>query len=129
MLFRSQFLKGGSTPTILTKDLTNPTNAKTQGGGSFATHTATLVLNVRFSGYASNMQAGFGSLHYVNTGVSDSLNGKTIQEILDLANIGISGQGFPSGYDATKMANLVANLNLSFDNGVKSTWAQTHLSL
>ena len=122
------FLNGAGTPAVLKSDVTDPTSAK-NNGGTYATHLATLTLNVKFSGFAgTNMKSGFGSLHYVQPG--DSLNGKTMQEILNAANTGISGNNrLPAGYDVQKMANLVANLNLSFDNGVKSTWAQTHLSL
>ena len=122
------FLNGAGTPAVLKSDATDPTSAK-NNGGTYATHLATLTLNVKFSGFAgTNMKSGFGSLHYVQPG--DSLNGKTMQEILNAANTGISGNNrLPAGYDVQKMANLVANLNLSFDNGVKSTWAQTHLSL
>ncbi len=119
------FLKCTGTSGPISLDKLNPTNVK-NGGGALAVQTATLTINVALSNSTiKGIPAGLGDLYYVNDG--DSLNGKTISEILAIANEVLGGQPLPQGYTYDSLKNLVANLNCAFDEGAPSSWARTYL--
>jgi hypothetical protein len=90
--------------------------------------TLALTLNIGFN-TAGVLGAGpnsFGWLIYTNGG--DSLNGLTINQILDAANRALAGLGLPAGYDFSTLASLINNLNISFEACSISSWAAAHLS-
>jgi hypothetical protein len=100
----------------LTENLSNPEDTS---AGSLGGETLALKFNVDFSGKVPDMPTGFGDLIYYNTpkdGV-DSLNGKTISEILAVANIALGGGALPDGYSYEDLASLVQKLNGAFENG------------
>ncbi|MDD1653597.1 MAG: hypothetical protein LUQ64_03535, partial [Methanomicrobiales archaeon] len=115
------FLPQGGTPDVLTASDTDPT---TSDAGVFAGQVLALQLNVDFSD-ASITDPDLGDLIYVNPG--DSLNGKTIQEILDIANDVLGGGALPAGYTVSDLNDLIDHLNKAFDNGLTSGWAEQHL--
>jgi hypothetical protein len=112
----------GGPSTALTTDRVNP---GATASGSLSEQVAALTLNVHFSGTASSMPAGFGDLKLKNTGTS--LDGATISAILAIADNSLAGEGLPVGYSFGSLNDLIANLNLSWDNCVQSDWAKEHL--
>ena len=116
------FLPQGGTPGVLTGSATDPT---TSAAGVFAGQVLTLQLNVDFS-KAGITDPNLKDLKYVDPG--DSLDGKTIEEILAIANDVLGGGALPSGYTVSKLNDLVDKINNAFDEGIKVTgWAQQHL--
>jgi hypothetical protein len=123
----------GSTNSILFQDFLNPiaSTQATVGSGSLARFAAVLQLNITFSaqgllGPNPGPQPGIGPLVYMNPG--DSLNGFTVQQILDVANQVLAGTApLPAGYTLTTLAGLLENLSLSYENCIPSVWAGTHL--
>jgi hypothetical protein len=109
---------------IIGQDAVNPTD--TFGAGSLGRQTLALILNVAFNttGVLGSAPNNYGSLIYTNNG--DSLNGLTVSQILALANRAVAGLGFPAGYDASSLASLVNNLNISYEACSKSSWAVSH---
>jgi hypothetical protein len=121
------FLKSSGTSGIIKSDKLNPTNTKF-GGGSLAVQAATLSINVAFSDESiKGMPHGLGNLVYVKAG--DSLNGKTINEILSIANDALGGQPLPTGYTYNSLQNLLSNLNSALHNGNPTNWAKMYLSI
>jgi hypothetical protein len=51
-----------------------------------------------------------------------------VAQVLAAANVALGGGTLPDGYSLTDLNALVTDLNESFDNGVESDWAKTHLS-
>lgn len=117
------YLAGGGTSTALTKDLLNPT--KSDIGGTLGTQTATLTLNINFSGTVTTMPTGFGNLVYSDP--SSSLNGFTVSQILETANQALGTGSLPSGYTFGSLNSLITKLNESFDNGIATEWAKQYL--
>jgi hypothetical protein len=118
---------GGGTSTKITGKFTNPTNAKATGrGGNLATQTAALTVNIQLSGLTgTNMPAGFGDLKYCRS--MNSLNGKTVNEILAAANTALGSGQLPAGYSYTSMGNLIDSLNTAFENCKPSSFAKAYL--
>jgi hypothetical protein len=87
-----------------------------------------LQINADFSN-AAIVKTGFTSLIYTEAG--KALSGKTVGQILALANDVLGGNtaALPSGVQVSDLNDLVDNLNKSFDNCVRSDWATQHLSL
>lgn len=117
------YLAGGGPSTALTKDLLNPTKADI--GGTLGTQTATLTLNISFSGTVPTMPSGFGNLIYTDS--SSSLNGMSISQILEIANQALGTGNLPSGYTFGTLNTLITQLNESFDNGIATEWAKLYL--
>lgn len=131
----------GGTPGVLDGNQTdpcgdapNPADATEPGAchldpaGNFASQMVALKINVDFS--AADLfpdgWPGFGDLTVTGTGTS--LDGKTVSEILALANTALGGGGFPAGFDASSLAGFLANLNESYDGCQEPTdWAKQHL--
>ena len=124
------YLPAGGPANKLTADSSNPTSTS---AGQFGGQVLALKLNVALSG-AGATNSGFGDLYYCDA--VSSLNGKTVKEILDAAEIALGGGALPAGYTYATLATLTANLDLSFDGkdaqfpncGVESEWAAQHLS-
>ena len=120
-----QVLKSIGTSGAITADILNPRNL-THGGGKLAVQTATLTLNIAFGEQALKcMPSGLAALIYNKTG--DALNGKTVSEILAIANDVLGGQLLPAGYTYDSLACLLANINGAYDNCAPSCWARTYL--
>jgi len=117
-----KFFPGGGTSGAITTDELNPTKGS---GGTLSRQAAALTISISFSGLVPSMPAGFGGLYYHNPG--DSLDGKTVAQILSYANTALAGLGLPTGYTFGSLNALLTELNQAFDNGVPSVWAQTHL--
>jgi uncharacterized repeat protein (TIGR01451 family) len=98
-------------------------------GGGLASQTAALTLNVVLSGTTCSgypYPAGLGNLTYCNPG--DSLNGKTIAEILAIANVALGSGVLPSGYTFSSLNDLITNFNEAFDDcGPPTSWAEQHI--
>ncbi len=120
-----QFLKTNGTSGVITADVLNPCNL-TYGGGKLAVQTATLTLNIAFGELSLKcVPSGLAALIYNNTG--DALDGKTVSEILAIANDVLGGQPLPEGYTYDSLACLLANINGAYDNCGPSCWARMYL--
>jgi hypothetical protein len=87
------YLPSGGGSGELTVDLLNPTSS---ASGQFGGRVLTLKLNVALSdGLAT--PSGFGDLIYHNP--TDSLDGKSVRQILAAAEIALGGGALPAGYD------------------------------
>jgi hypothetical protein len=121
------FLKCTGTSGLIKSDKLNPVNTKC-GGGSLAVQVATLTINVAFGDLSiKGMPSGLGDLHYYKTG--DSLNNKTVSEILSISNDVLGGQPLPQGYTYTSLNSLILHLNEAFGNGQPTSWARTYLKV
>lgn len=119
-----KFLPTGGKPGVLTADATNPTG-KTSGG-SFAGQVLALQISVGMSN-AGVLPGGLANLKLMNMGNSD-LEGRTIGEILAVANIALGGGGIGLGFGSISDLNsLVTQLNEALDNCSASAWAKLHL--
>ena len=116
-----EFLAGGGPSGPIPMSQTNPTSS---GAGTLGTQTATLTLNVAFSG-TEHMPAGFGDLVLHSTGTS--LDGATVSAILAMANQALGGGSLPEGFTYSSLNDLITNLNESFDNCTETAWAKAHL--
>jgi len=117
-------LPAQGTPNSLRQDYVNP-SATTSG--VFGGQVLALELNVDFSGINIPSHTGgpLGNLKLCKTGTS--LDGKTVTEILGIANTALGGGSLPSGYTYSSLNNLVDNLNKAFDSCTPASWAQEHL--
>ncbi len=124
------YLPAGGTADPLNADLTNPTSSSS---GVFGGQVLALKLNIALSD-AGATPAGLGDLVYNNPNdASDSLNGKSVRQILAIAEIALGGGALPLGYDFATLSGLCANLDLSWDkvlDGIcqPSAWAILYLS-
>ena len=104
------FLPQGGTPGALAASATNPT---TSAAGVFAGQVMALQLNVDFSG-AGYLPKGLGGLHLV----SGPLAGRTVQQVLTLANGVLGGcLALPTGMTISNLNDIVDAINENFDNG------------
>ncbi len=121
------FLKCTGTSGIIKCDKLNPVNTK-YGGGSLAVQVATLTINIAYVDLSIKcIPNGLGDLHYCKAG--DSLNGKTVSEILVIGNGVLGGQPLPQGYTYTSLNSLIQHLNEAFGNGQPTSWARTYLKV
>jgi uncharacterized membrane protein len=121
------FLKCTGTNGIIKCDTLNPVNTKS-GGGSLAVQTATLTINIALGNMSiKGMPNGLADLHYCKTG--DSLNNKTVSEILAISNSVLGGQPLPQGYTYTSLNSLIQHLNEAFANGQPTSWARAYLKV
>jgi hypothetical protein len=111
----------GASSSAFTADYVNPTATS---NGILPEQTATLTLNIGFSGVASD-PPGFGDLKLKNTGTS--LDGATVNDILAFANNALAGNGLPSGFTFSSLNDLIDNINQSWDDCNQSDWAKQHL--
>jgi hypothetical protein len=105
-----KFLPQGGNPKALDKNYTDPTSTK---AGVFAGQVVALKLNVAFSDAG---KIGSGSIKLgeliVNAG---PLSGKTVYEVLNLANIALGGGTTP--YSISQLNQAVTAINENFDDG------------
>ncbi len=120
--FVSEFFIQSGLPAALTADLFDPTSSSSRGFGGEA---LALRLNLDFSAAgALGGSVTFGTLRLC--AMSDaSLNNKTVNEVMGIANTLLGGGS--NGYGIVAIADLVGDLNISFIDGVPSTFAQEHL--
>jgi len=111
----------GGASSAFTADYVNPTATS---NGILPEQTATLTLNIGFSGVASD-PPGFGDLKLKNTGTS--LDGATVNDILAFANNALAGNGLPSGFTFSSLNDLIDNINQSWDDCNQSDWGKQHL--
>jgi hypothetical protein len=103
-----KFLPQTGSPAKLTQNYINPT----WNVSSFAGQVLALKLNVDFSA-ASLTRQGLGSL----TVVSGELGGKTVTQVLTLANTVLGGGSLPSGLSLSELHEIVTKINENFDGG------------
>ena len=105
-----KFLPQGGTPKALDKNYVDPTSTK---AGVFAGQVVALKLNVAFSdaGKIGSGSVKLGEL-IVNAG---PLAGKTVYEVLTLANTALGGGTTP--YSISQLNEAVTAINENFDNG------------
>lgn len=125
------YLPAGGGANKLNADSVNPTSSSS---GQFGGQVLALKLNIALSDAAINA-TGFGDLYYCDP--TSSLDGKTVREILAVAEVALGGGDLPEGYTYSSLAGLCANLDLSFDGkgttedlaacGVASAWAVQYL--
>lgn len=119
------YLPAGGTAGVLNANLVN---ALTSSSGVFGGQVLAHQLNIDFNraGLIHGTLGDISHLFLKNTGTS--LDGKTYAEILAIVNTALGGGAMPSGYTASTLNGLTANLVLSFDNCIPSEWAMTHVS-
>jgi hypothetical protein len=115
-----RFLPQGGTPNKLLANATDPT---TSAAGVFAGQVLALKLNVEFSNKGVT-ETGLGSLKLKNgyCGVASCpLQGKTVNEILAIANSVLGGGALPAGVASISVLNdIVDKINNNFDNGANN---------
>lgn len=105
-----KFLPQGGTPKALDKNYTDPTSTK---AGVFAGQVVALKLNVAFNDAG---KIGSGSFKLGNLVVNAGpLAGKTVYEVLELANIALGGGTTP--YTISQLNEAVTAINENFDEG------------
>jgi hypothetical protein len=125
-----EYLPATGNPGPLTASLVNPTISPS---GQFGGDVTALALNIDFSNaglLGGTSSVPFGDLLLTNfTGSlsNQELNGLTVDQFLAIANICLSGGSCP--YGVLDVASITDSLNLSFEAGTPSAWAQTYLEL
>lgn len=105
------FLPQGDKPHVLNASAINPTKTN---AGEFAGQVLALQLNVDFSN-AGITRAGLAALHLK----SGKLMGKTVAEVLGLANHVLGGEGglLPAGISVKDLKDIVKKINENYENG------------
>jgi hypothetical protein len=106
------FLPNGSTAGKLTKSATNPTTSE---AGILAGQLLTATLNVNFSDKGV-LPAGLGDLIVV----SGPMAGKTVDQVLAIANTVLGGGAVPSGFSLSSIVDALDAINNNFDNGTSN---------
>jgi len=108
---------------------TNVANPTTTSAGIFAGEVAGLKLNVDFS--AAGLLQGTSGLHFGDlvltgmTGADSGLNGLTVSQFLSIDNAALGGAA--TGFTITDLDLELEQLNIAFDDGQPSSYAQDHL--
>jgi hypothetical protein len=116
------YLPAGSTPAALNQDYMNPTNTS---AGVFGGQVLALQLNVDFGDRSLTPSASGPVGNLVYTDSSSPLNGKTVRQILTLANTALGGGN--AGVAIADLNVLVTAINGAFDNCTTTTWALSHI--
>lgn len=125
------YLPAGGTPGPLVADLLDPIDTSS---GFLGSSVVALTLNVDFSDAGiddGNLNIPFGNL--ILTGLSGDLafaNGMNVRSVLGEADTALGGGPLPASdlsYD--DFTALIDDLNLSFNTGPVSSFAQSHLEL
>jgi hypothetical protein len=98
----------------------------TYPGGDLGANTMALELNYLYSAHSIGIFGpDFCSLTFYNT--SASLDGKTILDVLNIANQVVAGNtvAIPSGYNINSWNALLAQINIAFSSDL--SWASAHL--
>jgi uncharacterized repeat protein (TIGR01451 family) len=121
------FLPAGKSAKALTADATNPTSTS---AGVFGGQVLALQLNVDFSdaGVTGGSSGTFGDL--VLKDPASPLNGKTVRQILAIANTALGGGNVSSHGVSIATLNAIADsFNQAFDNCQASAWANSHITV
>jgi hypothetical protein len=119
------FLPASGAPAALNADLVDPTSS---ASGSYGGEVAALRLNIAFGD--DNLLGGtsglhLGDLHLCAFTDVTQLNGMTVRQFQDLANTLLGGG--TGIYAIADIFPTIANINMSFNGGPVTTFAQTHL--
>src|SRR5258708_29803413 len=106
------YLPGSGTPASLNACLTDPTSTS---AGVFGGQVLALQINNDFSAAGVIGTKSIGGLFVCNT-VFTAINGKTISQVLALANTALGNSGSPSGMTVSDLETIVDELNLAFDH-------------
>ena len=115
----TDYLPAGGTPAALTADLTDPV---VTSSGVFGGQLVAATLNVAFdaagigkAGPSGAFSPGtLGTLVYVAGSVEAPLEGLSVNDVLALANVAISGGGTPAGVTISDLSDALATLNENF---------------
>ena len=113
------FLPGGGTSVVLTKDYNNPTRENGHNadelGGNWAGQIVAAEINVAFAqaGYIGTNAIKLGDL--VFTG-GTAFDGTTVNDFLAIANTALGGGGL-GGYTISDIQNTAELINTNFDDG------------
>ena len=119
------FLPQAGAAGPLTQNQTNPGSSE---AGIFGGDVAALKLDVDFADagvLAGAVGTPFGDLHLCGLTDTPDLDGSTIRQLLAIANGWLGGNSGPDTLAAIDA--LVANVNVTFDGGTVSPFAQAHL--
>ncbi|HWV57427.1 MAG TPA: hypothetical protein VNZ57_08245 [Longimicrobiales bacterium] len=112
----TDFLPTGGSPAALKKDHNNP--KKNTEAGVFAGQVLALQLNVSFSA-AGVTGTGLGAMRVK----SGPLAGKTVSEVLSIANSVLGGGALPSGIqNVSQLNDVVDAINNAFSDGHNSDY-------
>jgi hypothetical protein len=100
------FLPAGSTPGVLTADLTNPTSTP---AGVLAGQLVAAKLNVAIAGTP-------GGLHLAASCVSTELAGLTVNQLIALADQAVAGNSLPAGVTLSDINDALDAVNENFDD-------------
>ena len=116
------YLPAGGTPGALTADASNPLSSS---AGVFGGQVLALQLNVNFgtAGVTASTGGALGNL--VLNDPTSPLNGKSVSQILALANTALGGGN--AGVTIADLNILATSLNEAFDNCIANDWAVAHL--
>jgi uncharacterized repeat protein (TIGR01451 family) len=117
------YLASVGTPGVFTADLVNPIAAS---AGGFGAQVLALQFNVDFgdAGAAAGIVGSLGNMIFSDN--TSALNGRSVRQILGMANIMLGG-GAISGLSIAEANTLLVNLNRAFDGCQASDWALGHL--
>jgi uncharacterized repeat protein (TIGR01451 family) len=119
------YLPSAGAAGALTADATNPTSSS---AGIFGGQVLALRLNVDF-GDLGGPADQIGSIgDQVLSDITSPLNGKTVRQILAVANTALGGGDVSSqGLTIGTLSTLVDNLNQAYTNCQAGSWAAAHL--
>lgn len=117
------FLPSSGAAGVLSTDYVNPASTSS---GIFGAQVLALQLNVNFgdAGAAAGLVGSVGDMILIDP--ASALNGKSVRQILALANSALGGVN-TSGLTIAALSALVDNLNRSFDGCLASPWALAYL--
>lgn len=97
------------------------------GDSAFASDIAALQLNILFNGFDAT-DSTYGHLVVSGTG-NAALDGRTVSEILAIAQQYFATGKLPDGISSDEFIHLVRNINLAFHGCTESDWSKQHLVL
>ena len=109
-------------------DTQSQTNPGSSEAGLFGGDVAALKLDIDFADAGLLPGAAgvaFGDLHLCGLVDTPDLDGSTVRQLLDVANGWLGGNAGPDTLAAVD--TLVENVNITFDGGVVTPFAQAHL--
>jgi hypothetical protein len=119
------YLPASGTAAALDADVLNPT---TTSSGVFGGDVLALQFNIDFSdsGFlAGSAGVAFGNLTVCGLTATPGLNGLTVRQVRDQANLALGGG--TASYDIPTLDPIVFNLDAAFNGGAASLFAQAHL--
>lgn len=106
----------------------NLIDATSTSAGPYGGDVAALKLNIDFSDanlLSGNAGVAFGDLRLCGLTTTPGLNGSTVRQFLDTANVALGGGSVP--YSIAELDAVALQLDGSFFNSSPSTFAQTNL--